>query len=128
MNEDKYPISWKKKINPIWWMGNYNDPINRTNPDGTLAHADYLPGKPKWLRAFLWAFRNPFHNFCFFVIGLEDRKYLVNDGNIWPAEGQKWNIRLPFFSYRGKKWEFYAGWRKGWTFGLNFTKANTKAL
>ena len=126
--EATYPISWKKKINPIWWFGNYNDPVDRVNADGTPAHPDYFPNKPTWFRKLAWATRNPLHNFCFFVIGLEDRKYLVRDGEIWPDDTQKWNVRLPFISYRGKKWEWYIGWRKGWTFGLNFTKAKTPAI
>jgi hypothetical protein len=126
MNEKPYP--WYKKINPLWWFGNANDPVDRVNADGSPAHPKIAPGKPLWWRKVVWAFRNPLHNFCFFVIGLSDRRYLINDGEIWPNEGQKWNIRLPFISYRGKKWEWYIGWRNGRNFGLNFTKANTPAL
>lgn len=126
--ESKYPLSWKKKINPLWWFGNYNDPVDRVNQDGSPAHGTFYPDKPHWFRAMMWGLRNPLHNFMFFVIGLSDRKHLINDGQIWPAKGQKWNIRLPFISYRGKKWEWYIGWRNGSTFGVNFTKANTKAI
>lgn len=126
--EATYPISWKKKINPLWWFGNYNDPVDRVNQDGTEVRPTFYPGKPHWFRAMMWGLRNPLHNFCFFVIGLEDRTYLINDGQIWPKKDRKWNVRLPFISYRGKKWEFYFGWRKGQTFGINFTKSNTPAI
>lgn len=120
-----YP--WYKKINPIWWLGNANDPVDRVNPDGTPAHPTIGPGKPLWIRKLLWFCRNPFHNLFFFVIGLEDQKEKVNPGTIWPKEGQKWNIVLPFISYMGSKREFYIGWRNGRTLGFAFRKAHSKA-
>lgn len=124
----KYPVPWYKKINPFWWFGNYNDPVDRMNLDGTPAHPDFFPNKPLWFRKIAWGCRNPLHNLQFFVLGFEDRPNIVNPGTIWPKEGQKWNIVLPFISYRGKKREFYIGWRNGKTLGAAFRKAKTKAM
>ncbi len=122
MNEDQYPISWRRKINPLFWLGNFNDPVNGLRPDGTVKHADFHPNKPLWQRKFLWFCRNPFHNLFFFVIGLHDRVEQINPGEIWPKEGQKWNIILPFISYRGKKYIAYLGWRKGIDLGAKINK------
>jgi hypothetical protein len=126
MNEEHYPISWRRKINPFWWIGNFNDPVNGVDPNGKPKHTDFHPKKPLWVRKFLWACRNPLHNFFFFVIGFEDRKGIVNLGNQWPGAGQKWNIILPFISYRGTKWEFYIGWREGVRVGAAFRRANSR--
>ena len=87
---------WNSKWNPF---GNFDEPI-----------------PPEWcfekygkVKAYLyWYFiRNPLHNF--------DR-YWVGTGN-YPAEWKvwhsrrSWNLILPFFSYKGKRVEFYIGWR-----------------
>jgi hypothetical protein len=122
----KYP--WYKKINPLWWFGNANDPVNGVNPDGTPKHPNFHPTKPTWIRKVLWGIRNPLHNLFFFVIGLNDRPDIVNCGNMWPKEGQKWNIILPFICYKGKKREWYLGWRNGKTLGAAFRRANAKGM
>ncbi len=128
MNEPKYPISWWKKINPLWWFGNYDDPVDKLHDDGTPRHETFYPNKPLWIRKILWGIRNPLNNFTFYVIGLEDRKDLVNIGNLDPKEGQKWNIILPFLCYKGKKKEFYIGWRDGLKFGIAFRSINSKGM
>lgn len=117
------PYPWYKKINPLWWTGNADDPIN-----GPEDHPKFHPTKPLWQRKFLWAVRNPLHNFFFFVIGLEDQPWVVNYDSQWPIAGQKWNINLPFISYRGKSREFYLGWRRGLRFGAAFRKSNAKPM
>ncbi len=114
------PYPWYKKINPLWWFGNANDPVDALNPDGTPTHPDFYPDKPLWIRKLLWALRNPLHNFCWFVIGLEDHPELVNFTNQWPSPGQKWNIHLPYICYQGTHWQFYAGWRDGLSLGFAF--------
>jgi hypothetical protein len=109
-----------KKCNPIWWLGNENDPV-------TLAkHDEFYKGRSLWHRKLMWAIRNPFHNFCFFVIGMYDKKELVNLGETFPKKGQKWNICLPLICYKGEKREWYIGWRKGIAFGIAFRKANSE--
>jgi hypothetical protein len=116
-----YP--WYKKINPIWWIGNSNDPIN-----GPEDHPQFHPTKPTWIRKILWGIRNPLHNFFFFVIGFEDQPEIVNPGNQWAKEGQKWNIVMPYIYYKGKKKEFYFGWRCGLRFGAAFRNIGSKAM
>lgn len=123
-----FPIPWYKKINPIWWLGNYIDPVNGLNSLGLPNHPDFYPTKPLWIRTILWTLRNPFNNFCFYVIGLEDKKDLVNYGDQWPKAGQKANIILPFFCYKGSKFEFYIGWRNGTKFGIALRNANSKPM
>ena len=123
-----YPIPWYKKINPLWWFNNYNDPVDALNPDGTPKHSKFHPEKSLWKRKILWGIRNPLHNFLFFVIGLHDHQEIVNCGNMWPKEGQKWNIVLPYIGYRGKKKEFYFGWRSGIRLGAAFRSANAKGM
>ena len=117
----RYP--WYKKINPLWWFGNANDPIN-----GPEDHPKFHPTKPTWIRKILWAIRNPLHNFFFFVIGLADQPEIVNAGSMWPKDGQRWNIVLPYICYKGKKKEFYLGWRKGINLGAAFRGVNSKPM
>jgi len=109
-------IPWYKKINPLWWFGNYNDPV--TSP----AHAEFHPGMPLLVRRFLWFCRNPMHNLFAFVIGFDDRPEIVNAGKLWPKDGQRINIVLPLFSFRTSHREGYIGWRNGTNFGIAFRK------
>ena len=117
---------WYKKINPLWWVGNALDPVDKLNPDGTPKHPTIGAGKPLWIRKILWAIRNPLSNFMKYVIGFEDRPEIVNPGKMWPIDGQKWNIVMPFIAYRGKKYEWYIGWRAGRSFGAAFRGSNSK--
>lgn len=88
---------WNSKCNPL---GNFDDPIP---PDW------YMPNKPYWVRWCMWFFiRNPLHNFMAYWVGFKDRN--LDYTQIWNQK-QRWNLVLPFFSYRGKKWEGYIGWR-----------------
>ncbi len=119
----RYP--WYKKINPLWWFGNANDPVDGLNPDGTPTHPDFHPHQPLWIRKLLWGLRNPLHNLFFFVIGLADHPELVNYGSQWPRPRQHWNINLPFLCFRGTKWEFYLGWRNGTSLGFALRHANS---
>lgn len=118
-------ISAWQKFNPVWWLENSDDPI---------PPAWYLPDDIH--RAKKWRFRNPFHNFDFYVIGVADKKF-VRSGR-YPEEtanpNSGWNfavsrrriILLPFVSYQRRKFEFYFGWRTRGNFGikLNFSGAN----
>jgi hypothetical protein len=120
-------ISCRKKMNPIWWIGNENDPVDGLKEDGTEKHRDFYPKFPLWARKVMWGIRNPMHNFMFFVVGLADRPEIVNFGSVWAKEGQKLNIILPFISYRGDEWECYVGWRSGLKFGCAFRRSNSKS-
>jgi hypothetical protein len=112
-------IHFYNKINPVWWFGNAD------NPDPP---EDYLPDKK--FRRLKWRFRNSFHNFTFYVIGIADKTF-VRSGrypqHVFNPHGG-WNIAvckyklvpLPFLAYRGGKWDAYFGWRNRGNFGVKF--------
>ena len=95
-------ITWKDKINPIWWMGNLDDP----HPP-----ADYKPDQQEWWRYLNWYFRNPLHNFTFYVIGFADRTHLRHPNSVMNPSGRGWNLILPFIAYESKRIKAYIGWR-----------------
>lgn len=68
----------------------------------------FMPNRNENLRKFMWFFvRNLLYNFDTRVIGTF--KYPA-EWRVWRTK-RNWNLILPFFSYRWKKWEFYIGWR-----------------
>lgn len=87
-----------------------------------------------------WWFRNPFHNLFFHVLRWDagnnalvlyardetgSRWFFRAPQRTWHADqGKQLYIRLlaPFVSYRGAKWEIYAGWRIGGALGFAFRK------
>ena len=85
----------------------------------------FMPNKPQWLRTVMWYIRNPLHNFSHYWIGTG------NYPSVWEVwrTSRSFNLILPFFSYRGKKFEFYIGWRpKGdgsQIFGIAFRKVKS---
>lgn len=118
---------WYKKINPIWWFLNDEEP---TPP------ADYKPASAQWWRMISWYLRNPLQNFGKYVVGVYDRNYTVvgtapvtvtawNDlpGNI---TGWKWSVikigwlRLPFVSYVGTHVMWYVGFQWWGFLGAKF--------
>jgi hypothetical protein len=108
------------KVNPLWWIATSKPP------------ADYETHSP--LRRIDWFFRNPLHNFTFYVIGISDhvdspafhRYGKYPNANFAPKPG--WNIcvihyhwlRLPYVAYWNPRFSFYAGWRLAGEFGLKF--------
>lgn len=140
-------ISWKKKINPCWWLKNDDDPVP---PD------DFHSKRPMWLRQLLWFVRNPMHNFTFYVIGIADRHKLrigyhpttvfINRGwNLCIVYVNKSELKiktqgrheicryavkavrtgrvpLPFVSYQGNGLQFYVGWRERGNFGIKIRR------
>lgn len=133
------PQPWRKKINPIWWFLNDEEP---------MAGPEYLAGLPDWLRVAGWYLRNPLQNFGKYVLGCYDRNYTVvgtapvmwitawNDLPGWTFEdgrrGWKFSVikvgwlRLPFVSYVGKKFMFYIGWAWWGFFGAKFNILNSR--
>lgn len=90
------------------------------NDDDPYPPIWFMPNKPQWLRTVMWYIRNPLHNFFWHVIGFKDKP--LDYTQIWNTK-QKWNLVLPFFSYRGKRWEFYIGWRPdSKAFGIAFRR------
>jgi hypothetical protein len=117
--------TWQK-LNPIWWIGNADDPVPPKS---------YRPGKRR--RKLTWSLRNPFHNFTFYVIGIEDKAFLrrgryadrvenPNGGWNWAVCHYRW-LRLPFVDYHRGRFEFYFGWRNGGNFGMKLNFGQKKA-
>jgi hypothetical protein len=110
-------IHFYDKLNPVWWAENANEP---TPPPW------YQPGDPH--RDLKWHFRNPFHNFDFYVMGVADKKFTrygrYPGRNGSPLGG--WNLEivhrrlafLPFISYERPRITFYLGWRESGAFGI----------
>ena len=124
--KSKGPVTFWNKINPIWWMGNKDDGI-------TLAkNAHRWPDNPLWLRRVKWFFRNPACNFRRYVIGFWDKQDIwvrqrwrrTDQGlpinkyeDMWPLEGERFAICMPFISFR--LWGFHGclGWKPHGEFG-----------
>ena len=108
--KDKILNIWNSKYNPF---GNFDNPIP---PDWVFAKY----GKLAYLYWYFW--RNPLHNFCHYWIGTGN---YPSEWSTWHHQ-RRWNLILPFFSYRGKKYEFYIGWRPkkdgSQIFGIAFRK------
>jgi len=110
-------IHWYDKINPVWWLGNAEEPV---------PPPEYQPTNS--MRKVKWYFRNPFTNLSYYVIGVADKdtfrsgRYPTLVGN--PHGG--WNfavtrrriVYLPFMDYKNRHMEFYFGWRERGNFGI----------
>ena len=124
-------IPTRKKLNPLWWLGNIDSPEPR-NPD-------WLKGWPRWARIAVYRLRNPGHNFFYYVIGVADRDpiayprsgfaeptVLAESGWYWhyvkPGNG---GLPRPFISYRGRRIEGYIGWRERGNFGIALRPSNS---
>jgi len=115
-------IHYYDKLNPVWWFKNVDEP---SPPKWYLPH-----GKARKLK---WRFRNSFHNFNNYVIGIADKRFsrsgrypeaTTNPRGGWnfAVSKYKW-LRLPFISYRRGKFQTYLGWRDHGNFGI---KINVK--
>jgi hypothetical protein len=128
MIEQKYyhpEITIWKRISPWFWIGNIDDPWPPPQFDTVIA------GWPEWKIWLWWHWRNPFHNFTRYTIGLCGRDITVHSR--WPGEmfapsGYNWFIveykwlRMPGLSYYGDTWRWYIGWLDSGQFGLEFRK------
>ncbi len=114
---DTPKIHFYDKLNPVWWVENANEPV---------PPAWYLPDDKH--RALKWHFRNPFHNFDFYVIGVADREF-TRSGHYpeknsdphggWDFEMERRRIALlPYVSCERSWMTFYFGWRESGAFGL----------
>jgi len=110
-------IHWYDKINPVWWLGNAEEPV---------PPAWYEPTNS--MRKVKWYFRNPFTNLSYYVIGVAD-KDTVRSGRYPESVGNPhggWNfavtrrriVYLPFWDYKNRHMEFYFGWRERGNFGI----------
>lgn len=115
----EYHFTWRQKVNPVFWFENADDPV----PPNW-----YRPGKS--LRAFTWAWRNPCHNFTWYVMGIGEKtftrvgRYPGTISN--PNGGWNWAVsrygywRFPSVVYDRHRFHFYFGWRRGGNFGMKF--------
>src|SRR5882724_12462986 len=110
-------IHFYNKLNPVWWL---------KNSDSPKPPAWYRPGEKH--RGLKWSFRNPLHNFHFYVVGVADKKF-SRSGRFpeknsdprggWDFEAARYKfIYLPFISYHRPKFDFYFGWRNHGNFGI----------
>ena len=116
---NQVPIPAGVRWRPSFWLGNVDDPVP---PD------DYRPNDPHRLHR--WYFRNPFHNFDFYVIGVADKTFhragRYPDRIFHPRQGWNWTVckykwwRLPMISYIHEPVKFYFGWRERGDFGIEF--------
>ncbi len=112
-------IHFYDKFNPVWWLENADEPV---------PPPAYLPDDPR--RKLKWRFRNPFHNFSFYVIGVADKE-IVRSGHYpeqdfnphggWDFEvARRRLVLLPYISYERNWSRFYLGWRKHGAFGVEW--------
>lgn len=126
----KRTVSFWKKLNPIWWFGNEDD--------GWFGDDKWRNGRNKTLLlALIWFFRNPLHNFTFYVIGVADKPRTFEYEKVWgksdgfnltfvkPLAGLFKGLRLPMLSYVGKKRGWYVGWRPYGSFGISLNFAGS---
>lgn len=126
----KRTISFWKKFNPLWWIGNEDD--------GWYGDDKWRNGRKKTLLlALIWFFRNPFHNFTFYVIGVSDKprsfrytkEWGKSDGfsffHVTADAGALKGVPLPMVAYVGKKRGWYVGWRPYGSFGISLNFAGS---
>jgi hypothetical protein len=112
-------IHFYDKLNPVWWLGNIDDPMP---PNWYRPEDEHRKTK--------WYFRNPLHNFTFYVIGIAD-KHSARSGrypDVVSNPHSGWNfavsrrriVLLPFISYQYNKFGFYFGWHARGNFGVKF--------
>lgn len=123
----KLQRSWLARLNPIWALfGNADDTI--------YGDKKWRAGRQPSLRlAIEWWFRNPFHNLCFYVIGITEYEHAFYSTKPWGEQrGFSFHavitptlkIPLPMVAFVGEKRGWYIGWRPYGSFGLslNFAK------
>lgn len=118
-------IHFYNKLNPIWWLKNADDPVP---PDWYRPHEKH--------RRMMWSFRNPLHNFHFYVVGVADKtfhrsgkypKMNSNPNGGWDFEAARYKfIWLPFVSYHRQNMDFYFGWRNHGNFGIKLNFGSKK--
>jgi hypothetical protein len=109
-------IHFHNKLNPVWWLENADEPA---------PPAWYLPADKH--RVTKWRFRNPFHNFDFYIIGVVDKSFVRSgrypERNSSPHGGWDFDLDrrklllLPFISFEKPWCTFYFGWREHGAFG-----------
>lgn len=111
------PLRKMQKWNPVWWLGNVDTPVP---PE------DYKPDDPHRERK--WRWRNPGHNFTFYVIGIADREFMrvgTHPKDVF-RQGGGLNVAmslacplppLPFISFQSRHVSTYLGWRERGNFG-----------
>ncbi len=111
-----------QKWKPAFWFGNADEP---------MPPEDYRPDDPNRVRRWYW--RNPGHNFDFYVVGIADKSFVRTGRHpsavFNPAGGWNWACShrgwcaLPFASYLRGRFKFYLGWRERGNFGIKLAFA-----
>ena len=121
----------------LWALfGNDDDGVDASGPQARHLRPE-LTG---WKRKIWWWFRNPFHNLTFYVIGFAKQGGGLRDGYVrigifpeqnLPAGIGVWNVcfivtpsmwHFPFIARKGKKGEWYFGWRERGNFGITIRR------
>jgi hypothetical protein len=110
------PVTMLNKLNPFWWLGNRDDPITLEK------NSKRWPDDALWLRKLKWFFRNPAANFRRYVIGFWDKRDIwarqrPGNDDMWPLDGERLAICLPFISFHLWGFEGYLGWKPNGEFG-----------
>ncbi len=114
--KSKGPVTLWNKLNPIWCMGNKDDPITQEK------YNDRWPDDALWIRKLKWFRRNSFCNFRRYVIGFWDKRNMwarqrPSGDDMWPLDGERFAICLPFISFHICGFEGYMGWKPNGEWG-----------
>lgn len=131
--EKKYEhpeIEWYDRLNPLFWFKNIDEPWPPEH------YASKIAGWPNWKVHLWWWFRNPFHNFNYYTIGVAGRDIEIKGRYIsmfapsgwnWLIVKYKW-IRLPYFSYLDGETKIYLGWGDSGQFGIEIKGKSWKSF
>ena len=128
--------SWLWNFNIFWWFMNDGEPTAPPwyRPDW------WKDSYPQWALNILWYIRNPLQNFGKYVMGVTDKNYvIIGSAPILASTmedvggyGFKWHvillygwIPLPFASFNGPNWMWYAGWQWWGFFGFKLNRQGT---
>jgi hypothetical protein len=118
---DRKPISLGNKLNPSWCLVGPDGWTAPSFNDGGSGIEPYLPGvKNQFLRNFLWWCRNPAMNLAGFILGVEDKNYVIwasdnplqNSGrDCQPSvDGLRWAVLFPRPQWCTAAFAFMVGW------------------
>lgn len=126
-DEREVKVTIWKKLNPFWWF------LDSDLPCGRRWWFEKHCKKCNLICKLKFAFRNPFHDFTHYVIGVQHK---IKDGSCNPYCDYKrictknWIITIDKieckfinlywidFKHKSGKYEFYIGWRCGGGFGI----------
>jgi len=115
---------WYHKINPLWWFGNYDQPMPQSWDYAAHPHWQHWP---KWCVWLMWRLRNPLHNFTTYVIGFKANRYALRERRRFRCG--RFQFFLPFVQYGGRYIYWHIGWTKDGRFSpLTIRKARPRYM